>query len=51
MFKSYQRDKNRELKNQNWNQRTSLNNTKKQRKFNIVPYGGKFYLLTCWYKI
>ena len=30
---------------------TALNNTKKQRKFNITPYGEKFYQLTYWDKI
>ena len=29
----------------------ALNNTKKQRKFNITLYGEKFYQLTYWYKI
>ena len=30
---------------------TALNNTKKQRNFNITPYGEKFYQLTYWDKI
>ena len=30
---------------------TALNNTKKQRKFNITPYGEKVYHLTYWDKI
>ena len=29
----------------------ALNKTKKQRKFNITPYGGKFYYLTYQDKI
>ena len=30
---------------------TALNNTKKQSKFNITPYGENFYQLTYWDKI
>ena len=30
---------------------SALNNTKKQRKFNITPYGEIFYQLTYWDKI
>ena len=30
---------------------TAVNNTKKQRKFNITPYGELFYQLTYWDKI
>ena len=30
---------------------TALNNIKKQRKFNMTPYGENFYLLTYWDKI
>ena len=30
---------------------TALNKTRKQRKFNITPYGEKFYQLTHWDKI
>ena len=30
---------------------TAFNNTKKQRKLNIIPYGAKFYQLTYWDKI
>ena len=30
---------------------TALNNTKKQREFNITPYGENFYQLTYWEKI
>ena len=30
---------------------TALNNTKKQRKFNITPFGENFYQLTYWDKI
>ena len=29
----------------------ALNNTKKQRKFNITPYGEKFYQFIYWDKI
>ena len=30
---------------------TALNNTKKERKFNITPYGEIFHQLTYWDKI